>query len=123
MIPIGRPPRRADALHQQFELDLKFMVQLHISGIAEAQKPQFGHPISTVVINNSATDVEWFGFHPIEWLRGMVSSNRLPVAGLATGLAVAGTLAILGKWRKDWIDRTGTFRRTLAGVLLPRMTW
>jgi len=33
------------------------------------------HPVRTVVINNPADDVEKFGFHPIEWPKGMVVSK------------------------------------------------
>jgi hypothetical protein len=86
MIPIGWSP--AVLMHSINNSnwtwrapDTKVYSSVTLSGIAQAQNPQFGHPISTVVINNSATDVEWFGFHPIEWLRGWFVPTVFPSLG------------------------------------------
>ena len=46
----------------------------------QERKTKYDHPVRTVVINNSAGDVGRFRFHPIEWIRRMVRSDRLRVA-------------------------------------------
>jgi hypothetical protein len=71
------------------EPDIKVVAWAHI-GNGENAMRQIGHPMHTVVTNNSAAHVELFRLHPIEWIRGTSFSSRLFVARLGTGRPVAG---------------------------------
>jgi hypothetical protein len=66
------------------EPDIKVVAWAHIENGENAMQ-QIGHPMHTVVTNNSAAHVELFRLHPIEWIRGMLFFTRLCVARLGTG--------------------------------------